>query len=701
LDAEQAEQGADIDSAPEQIKDPWFPISVVDTPPSGIEQNPYIAACETGKSDEVIRLLLLRGFLLLGTSAYESKVKYDFTSVYGKLEAANLYEAAKKTENGLNIIKELQNLYGKTEPKEQAKALITNNGLKGRDTIKNPGVAEGKEKSIMKKSGMNYQYSYIGDVTKMYIPVNTNFDGSEFYYSNNKLKSNKDLKKISDNVIFVSNNINQNLNETPKDGYYLDDGAYMFNIIDKNNYTSRTMTPSFGTSIIESDYKDNINGVIKPDTFIKAYTDDKLDQNIPKYILGGLNPLVGNYKALEINFLNYSGYKNGEDATDIGEGYTTIQNGIAPTLTAFYTQHVTNDGEFKKFGAYLCAPMSSKYYDSKMPKDTGKKFTIHNYERYCNVDRIIRYTVDYTKGRASNQFGQQKKLIEGYLGNTVKPYVPYIEFGFNESTTGNDLYTFSLFGSKFYNYQNIPEAKALLFLHCFPFTGVIIPGGIKPEYGMLDTATETPGNIFPDTSTVILSIKSMFKTNAAFVAAPKAWVLFMGGILWRRAYYKEKNGDDPIIWNNSGSNYPRLIPGYGPQNDDRQPDSREFLYFMESGWEEWGMFFANGSNGFSEHKSGALDIYNQIDETILGLCIFLNKKLKKAIREKQIKGVLLITHSKLLVKFLEHDKFVCLDNTEMTSEEWCNREIFPLNIEDLHERSRLVHKEIQNRINNK
>ena len=89
------------------------------------------------------------------------------------------------------------------------------------------------------------------------------------------------------------------------------------------------------------------------------------------------------------------------------------------------------------------------------------------------------------------------------------------------------------------------------------------------------------------------------------------------------------------------------------------------------------------------------------DETILGLCIFLNKKLKKAIREKQIKGVLLITHSKLLVKFLEHDKFVCLDNTEMTSEEWCNREIFPLNIEDLHERSRLVHKEIQNRINNK
>lgn len=86
------------------------------------------------------------------------------------------------------------------------------------------------------------------------------------------------------------------------------------------------------------------------------------------------------------------------------------------------------------------------------------------------------------------------------------------------------------------------------------------------------------------------------------------------------------------------------------------------------------------------------------DETILGLCIYLNKLIKKGIKNKEIKGALFITHSKLLVQFLEHDKFISLDDMEMTSEDWCNREIFPIKLEELQERSTLVFREIQNRV---
>jgi GH24 family phage-related lysozyme (muramidase) len=626
------EQGVDIDAEVEEIKDPWYPVSVADTPPSGINENPYKSIINGDKVnvDEVIRLLLMRGFLAFGVSAYKSKT--EFPLLLGRLEASNLYEVAKKTENGLNIIKQLQNLYGKTDSKVQKNELIKNNGEKGSKNIKNPGVAEGEEKPILRLVGDNYQYIYIGNDKKSYIPIGGNYDGSEFYYNDNKLKADKDLNKITDSVIFVSNEINKTNNDKPKDGYYPENGSTIFNIIDRNTYISKVMAPTFGTTIIEEDYvaKGLDKGFIQPNTFIDAYTIESKD----KY-LNNLNPLIGQYKAQEINVLDYSAYKNQDKSKGlIGEGYTKIENQIAPSITAFYIQR--NDGKFRPYGAYLCAPMSKEYYDNKMPKNTGEKFDIYSYQRATLVSDIKDLTNNYEFGRVNNRYGKQKDLIEEYLLNTTKPYVPYIDFGFSKSRGNN--YTFSLFGSKFYNYQNIKEAKALLFLHCFPFTGVIIPEYKNYSYSMLDTALEKgdpASSNLTNRDTLLMTIKSMFKTNAAFVSAPKSWVLFIGGILWRMAYYKE-NIKDPIIWNNNNNQYPRLIPGYGPQNDDRQPNSDEFLYLMERTWENWGMFFGNGSfesGSEAELLTTTVFRYNQIDNTILGLPNSIKNKLIKYFKD--------------------------------------------------------------------
>jgi len=611
LDAEQAEQGADIDSGPEQIKDPWFPVSVVDTPPSGMEQNPYIAACETGKSDEVLRLLLMRGFLLLGTSSYNSKIEPDLVKIYGELEAANLYEAAKKTENGLNIIKELQNLGGNTDPVKQTSHVFNNNGLEGKDTIKNPGVDEGKKKPIMVKNtrkinGVDtiyYKYTYIRDKddNRSYIPVNKNYDGSVFY-SGKKLKSEESIKKLSPDTIYVSKPKNLWEFSGGRNGANKlkskSDGSYLFKIIDKNTYTAKVMAPSFGTDIVEKYKTKFAEKTIEPSTFKNAYILKPDNSNV---VLGVLNPLGGNYAALEINNLDYTKFGASEYEKWVGEGSSIDKQNISSSISAFYSQNIQKTKY--PFGSYLCNKNTKKeYYTDRMPSEEDKTFKIQKY------DTVLSVYGEKNNSRTFENFGKQKYLIDKFLAGESKPYVPFIEFGFAESLT------FSLFGSKFYNAQWSTRVKALLFLHTFPWQGVITPGDDSSEFAMFDTRKEAGfSESDPYGLTQILSIKSMFKINGAFVNVPKGWILFIGGILWRNQYgYSE--GDDPLVFGNSGSNtntFSNLIPRYG----GRKPTIREYLYYSENNFEPWGMYF--NSNSYEEYTQN--NCYTPIDRTLLGL----------------------------------------------------------------------------------
>ena len=67
------------------------------------------------------------------------------------------------------------------------------------------------------------------------------------------------------------------------------------------------------------------------------------------------------------------------------------------------------------------------------------------------------------------------------------------------------------------------------------------------------------------------------------------------------------------------------------------------------------------------------------EETILCFIDYLNKELKE-IKELGI-GVLIITHSRIVVEKLNSDSFV--DLQELTKEQWLNRKIIPTTIEEL------------------
>lgn len=67
------------------------------------------------------------------------------------------------------------------------------------------------------------------------------------------------------------------------------------------------------------------------------------------------------------------------------------------------------------------------------------------------------------------------------------------------------------------------------------------------------------------------------------------------------------------------------------------------------------------------------------EELQIGFCNMLNKKLPE-ILEKNF-GIMVITHSRHVVNTLNHDNFMNIEG--MTEDEWINREIIPIEPEDL------------------
>ena len=81
------------------------------------------------------------------------------------------------------------------------------------------------------------------------------------------------------------------------------------------------------------------------------------------------------------------------------------------------------------------------------------------------------------------------------------------------------------------------------------------------------------------------------------------------------------------------------------------------------------------------------------EELQIGFCNMLNKKLPE-ILEKNF-GVMVITHSRHVVNTLNHDNFMNIEG--MTEDEWINREIVPIDPEDLEKWADELFKTIRDR----
>ena len=80
------------------------------------------------------------------------------------------------------------------------------------------------------------------------------------------------------------------------------------------------------------------------------------------------------------------------------------------------------------------------------------------------------------------------------------------------------------------------------------------------------------------------------------------------------------------------------------------------------------------------------------EELQAGLAEYLNQNL----HIDQTLGVLIITHSRTMVKHLKHDNFINLEN--MSEEQWMNREIIPMSPAELLKNSSELYQAFQKRL---
>lgn len=665
LDKMVEEAGAEVDSDPTAIEDPWYPLTVADAPANDLlTKNPYIDVTESGNVDETRRLILLRTFLLIGISAYNNKIEDSLLKIQGILEAENILAASRKWgPNGQTLIASLVN--SKTDASELVKDIISF-GAKGSSLITNPlGQAErpffdriSKDALVLKENEINsfapkdvyYRYTYIARIedgrTSTYIPINTSFDGSEFY-NGNTFKSFSELKSLSSSVLFVSNPANT-WNSKDSDGKWINpqnkarggvneyfannDGSLLVKLIEFDTYKSKIMAPDFGSDVVDV-YK---TGITEPKIRVDSSFDAviKYDDD-PNATLKGVEPLSGNYAALEIDKLNYTPnvydeyneymgeplwYPNGDDAS----------KNVASSLLAFHVQYSkdwSSDRSPRRTygGTYVSTNINAKLKEVSALYDDGDKI-IYN-------SSIEDYLTKITGGRAAKStwfdnggyMTKQKELINLKIQGSADIYLPFIEFGISTPGGTDNIQggNFSLFGSYLYYLQSTDYARALLFLHTIPWQGVKNFSDYIQEFMMIDKMkdwwdkTETGDeNIENNHYTRVVSIRSMFQANGAFIHAPKAWVLFIGAMLWRIRESAGNENDDPISFYGTLYDYTRVPKGI------KLPSVYDFIYLSAKWTQEdtaelnpWGLYIGNDPNEYGYTQ----EAYVPIDRTLRSL----------------------------------------------------------------------------------
>lgn len=80
-------------------------------------------------------------------------------------------------------------------------------------------------------------------------------------------------------------------------------------------------------------------------------------------------------------------------------------------------------------------------------------------------------------------------------------------------------------------------------------------------------------------------------------------------------------------------------------------------------------------------------------EVLLGMCQMLESEMERILKNSY--GILLITHSDEVVRNLKHDSFINIEG--LTEEEWLNREVEPVNPDDIERWSRALYLGIRKR----
>ena len=268
------------------------------------------------------------------------------------------------------------------------------------------------------------------------------------------------------------------------------DDAFYVDFISKSNYETPSITPavSYTSNVIKaSQLKFNfITDVSKGSGSYKNIITTNLG-------LAGFNTGYGKYGVQDLTQMDYS-----------GEEELFGLNNIQPLYSIFYTN--ANESTPILTSGRTATKLFKNYdlFDTNI--EHTNNFTIIDDATYLNDTLFKNHTV---RGKNLPFFNSKDNLKDVSF--------PFFGMGLQYSSKNGDKHSMfqNLFGSRIYNEQTNPYSKAYLFLHSFPWLGLL--GNHPSETGFFNNRL----------------ILNLFQYRTAFVQVPKLFPAFIGAIIWR------------------------------------------------------------------------------------------------------------------------------------------------------------------------
>ncbi len=409
-------------------------------------------------------------------------------------------------------------------------------------------------------AGVNYySYQYITGNTgtsdfRTIIPISDDFNGNWDTTPAGLIAQELDGKLFLTNYDTIGYNLRK-----------YDDGGIYIKIIDKSTYyNSATAFPLINSDSTVAGNILDLNKLKQP------FSTFKFDTN------SGFDALACTYGVQEFTKMNY----NVDKLENAPYMYMFYQDGNYDSETYNKSNGL---GRNRIFNPIKVDDNLLNYFTTKPSKEvTDKLVTPYDMigTSVFRVPDLYNDIIPYIDGDKPmhNDYGKTRILINDYVQGDSKICYPFINFQVNVSgvkvNNSKNLAPVSLFGSRLYYEQTSEYSKALLFLHTFPWSGLITD---KRNAGIFGTGLfdfQTPNRKIFDTPEII----NTFANRAGFISAPKLWVAFIGAMLWRADIQPPINDpttgrqieggsgvSDPILFRGtSGKQADEFIPTYNP-----------------------------------------------------------------------------------------------------------------------------------------
>lgn len=569
----------------------WFSVNPLDTR-LYTDKFPY-KRIDSSKREDVLLLIMLRAMTYLGY-----------------------------TNENLSIdeIKELANKEAEALLKDIADPLIlqsmsqltTSDYLLASGIVKQPNDTTGANTPVITEIGDKYYYNYIFNSSTVDDPNNTIIQVLPIsdHFTGTWSMLNNELIDESKKTFFLTNYASTR----PYDGNgdlisKQDDGGIYIKIIDKDTYSNTFPLITAPSSSEKTINFENLSSR-EPESF-------KTEEV-------GFNVVGGIYGTQEFSNMDFGG--------DLGE---------LPYMHVFYSDSNYDDYVYSKSNGFaLKRKVSGK--DGKTPTVSDFDIKSGSYKVATDINQIMSY-IDYDEKtgidwgltnnyRLHKDYGKNRKLANQYINSNQDVTYPYINFNvvYPDAVDDNYLAPVSLFGSRLYNEQKSNYAKAFLFLHAFPWNGLIT----DKNYGPF---TFSVNNTIFDKNEII----NTFAHRGGFVSAPLTWVAFIGGLLWRAdssvPEFDSQTGQqiaggsgslDPILFFDAAANE-SYIPTFGSDTDpNHYPTRTQYLTSRQESTEQ-GKALPNNPMSFGKYFNFG-SVYKRIDDILLSLPDQAKNEFKKA-----------------------------------------------------------------------